>query len=181
MSINNSGESLRDQGKGAGGEVKHGISNGEAGRFKNTQASICSIGLALIPTKWEKNTNRKGAGEVDFWLAAVRPESLAGHPRGLEMLNEGCVQEEDDEEQEDDAFALQQSQTWSPEPVNADIQNTAKAQRMHDIISMLVHIYGSKDLFINEYRSFHSLSVVARALLFAASTPDEIALASSCG
>jgi len=62
------------------------------------------------------------------------------------------TQEEDDEEQEDDAFALHQAQTWSPEPVNADIRNTPKAQRMHDIISMLVHIYGSKDLFINEYR-----------------------------
>lgn len=62
------------------------------------------------------------------------------------------MQDDGDEENETDAFALQQSQTWSPEPVNADLKHTAKAQRMHDIISMLVHIYGSKDLFINEYR-----------------------------
>ena len=47
---------------------------------------------------------------------------------------------------------MEQMKSWVPEPVNADLKHTAKAQRMHDIISMLVHIYGSKDLFINEYR-----------------------------
>ena len=62
------------------------------------------------------------------------------------------LQDEDDEEEEDDEYALHQFNTWSPEPVNMDIRSPAKARRMHDIISMLVHIYGSKDLFINEYR-----------------------------
>ena len=62
------------------------------------------------------------------------------------------LQDEDDEEEEDDEYALHQFNTWSPEPVNVDICSPAKARRMHDIISMLVHIYGSKDLFINEYR-----------------------------
>lgn len=60
--------------------------------------------------------------------------------------------DDDDEENETDAFAMEQMKSWVPEPVNADLKHTAKAQRMHDIISMLVHIYGSKDLFINEYR-----------------------------
>ena len=60
--------------------------------------------------------------------------------------------DDDDEENETDAFAMEQMKSWVPEPVNADLKHTAKAQRMQDIISMLVHIYGSKDLFINEYR-----------------------------
>lgn len=62
------------------------------------------------------------------------------------------MQDEEDEENEDDSFALMQARMWHPEAVSADTQHTARAQRMHDIISMLVQIYGSKDLFINEYR-----------------------------
>lgn len=44
-------------------------------------------------------------------------------------------------------------QNWQPEPVSAGGQRPATpSQRAQDIISMLVQIYGSKDLFINEYR-----------------------------
>jgi len=42
---------------------------------------------------------------------------------------------------------------WMPEAVDANIDFSSKGQRMADIISMLVNIYGSKDLFVSEYRS----------------------------
>ncbi|XP_006001484.1 anaphase-promoting complex subunit 2 [Latimeria chalumnae] len=44
---------------------------------------------------------------------------------------------------------------WKPDPVDADPSGGASGskRRSSDIISLLVSIYGSKDLFINEYRS----------------------------
>jgi anaphase-promoting complex subunit 2 len=41
---------------------------------------------------------------------------------------------------------------WEPDPVEADPSRTSKSRRLMDIISMLVGIYGSKELFVNEYR-----------------------------
>ncbi|KAK4305032.1 hypothetical protein Pmani_023056 [Petrolisthes manimaculis] len=43
-------------------------------------------------------------------------------------------------------------QTWTPDPVHAHTLKS-KSQRTADIISMLVNIYGSKDVFITEYRT----------------------------
>ena len=43
-------------------------------------------------------------------------------------------------------------ETWTPEPFNAD-EKTAKYRKCMDIVSMLVNVYGSKELFANEYRS----------------------------
>ncbi|GFV99029.1 anaphase-promoting complex subunit 2 [Trichonephila clavipes] len=42
---------------------------------------------------------------------------------------------------------------WSPDPVDADPAKTTDSQRSSDIIGILVNIYGSKELFVNEYRS----------------------------
>lgn len=42
---------------------------------------------------------------------------------------------------------------WNPDPIDADPAKTTKNQRSSDIISMLVNIYGSKELFVNEYRT----------------------------
>lgn len=41
---------------------------------------------------------------------------------------------------------------WMPDPVDADPAKSAQ-RRMSDIISMLVNVYGSQDLFVNEYRT----------------------------
>ncbi|KAJ8897014.1 hypothetical protein PR048_002360 [Dryococelus australis] len=43
-------------------------------------------------------------------------------------------------------------ETWEPDPVDADPSNTSKSRRTSDIISMLVNVYGSKEVFVNEYR-----------------------------
>jgi anaphase-promoting complex subunit 2 len=42
--------------------------------------------------------------------------------------------------------------SWEPDPVEADPTRTSKSRRTMDIIGMLVGIYGSKELFVNEYR-----------------------------
>uniref|UniRef100_T1IXP7 Anaphase-promoting complex subunit 2 n=1 Tax=Strigamia maritima TaxID=126957 RepID=T1IXP7_STRMM len=44
-------------------------------------------------------------------------------------------------------------ENWQPDPLDADSGKTALTRRTTDIISMLVNIYGSKEMFINEYRT----------------------------
>ncbi|XP_075228750.1 anaphase promoting complex subunit morula isoform X2 [Lycorma delicatula] len=44
-------------------------------------------------------------------------------------------------------------ESWNPDPVDADPSKTSKSRRTSDIISMLVNVYGSKELFVNEYRT----------------------------
>ncbi|XP_071820254.1 anaphase-promoting complex subunit 2-like [Apostichopus japonicus] len=53
----------------------------------------------------------------------------------------------DDGEEEGDPFK------WEPDPVDADPGQKLSSQRSSDILSMLVNIYGSRELFVNEYRS----------------------------
>ncbi|KAL5012414.1 hypothetical protein ScPMuIL_010965 [Solemya velum] len=42
---------------------------------------------------------------------------------------------------------------WVPDPVDAYPGSTSKSRRASDIIGMLVNIYGSKELFVKEYRT----------------------------
>lgn len=44
-------------------------------------------------------------------------------------------------------------ESWSPDPIDADPEKHSPANRKSDIISMIVDIYGSKELFVNEYRN----------------------------
>ena len=60
--------------------------------------------------------------------------------------------EDSDDEAETDEAALASIDSWQPDPIDADPSRSARSRRMHDIISMLVGIYGSKELFITEYR-----------------------------
>ena len=41
-------------------------------------------------------------------------------------------------------------------------------RRSSDIISMLVNIYGSKELFVNEYRYIHAIQLFATVVLYVA-------------
>ncbi|KAG7213043.1 hypothetical protein KM043_002374 [Ampulex compressa] len=55
----------------------------------------------------------------------------------------------------DDGSADEESEDWEkwmPDPVDADPAKSTQ-RRMSDIISMLVNVYGSQDLFVNEYRT----------------------------
>lgn len=44
-------------------------------------------------------------------------------------------------------------ETWMPDPVDANPTKVSRSSRQSDIISMVVDIYGSKELFVNEYRN----------------------------
>ncbi|KAJ8300297.1 hypothetical protein KUTeg_021816, partial [Tegillarca granosa] len=67
-------------------------------------------------------------------------ELVKGQPL---LLDEGS--QNDDE--------IEDWEKWMPDPVDADPSTTSKSRRASDIISMLVNIYGSKELFVNEYRT----------------------------
>lgn len=43
--------------------------------------------------------------------------------------------------------------SWVPDPVNANPNKPSVKRRTSDIISMLVNVYGSRELFVNEYRT----------------------------
>ncbi|XP_020706375.2 anaphase-promoting complex subunit 2 [Athalia rosae] len=57
------------------------------------------------------------------------------------QLEESSVDEEDEDWEK-----------WTPDPVDADPSKSSQ-RRVSDIISMLVNVYGSQDLFVNEYRT----------------------------
>lgn len=57
------------------------------------------------------------------------------------QLDDGSGDEENDDWDE-----------WMPDPVDADPAKSAQ-RKMSDIISILVNVYGSQDLFVNEYRT----------------------------
>ncbi|XP_030391697.1 anaphase-promoting complex subunit 2 [Gopherus evgoodei] len=57
---------------------------------------------------------------------------------------------ENGQESDDD---ISEPEDWLPDPVDADPGKLSSKRRSSDIISLLVSIYGSKDLFINEYRT----------------------------
>ena len=59
----------------------------------------------------------------------------------------------------DDYECLDDWENWMPDPVDAPSKTNSR--RTSDIISMLVNIYGSKELFVNEYRSLLSNRLLA--------------------
>ncbi|XP_064471634.1 anaphase-promoting complex subunit 2-like [Ornithodoros turicata] len=71
---------------------------------------------------------------------------------------DNCESEEDDENWEN----------WQPDPVGNEQVQVSKGVRTSDIVSMLVNIYGSKELFASEYES-----LLAQRLLFTCSLDTE--------
>ncbi|KAK3727174.1 hypothetical protein QZH41_015192, partial [Actinostola sp. cb2023] len=47
----------------------------------------------------------------------------------------------------------EEAEDWMPDPVDAPAERSSRGGKTPDIISMLVNIYGSKDLFVSEYRT----------------------------
>lgn len=81
--------------------------------------------------------------------------------------------EDSDDEAETDEAALASAERWEPDPVDADPSRSARSRRMHDIISMLVGIYGSKELFITEYRCATTLATpIAASIMQSAAVPN---------
>ncbi|XP_065067924.1 anaphase-promoting complex subunit 2-like isoform X2 [Rhopilema esculentum] len=79
--------------------------------------------------------------------------SLTDQDSGTDLAEELIASEPVPIDVVDDADSDSDGEDWMPEPVDADIGMSSKSQRTSDIISMLVNIYGSKDLFVSEYRA----------------------------
>lgn len=54
---------------------------------------------------------------------------------------------------------------WNPDPVDADPKVDSNDRRASDIISMLVNVYGSKELFVNEYRTLLADRLLAQSVI----------------
>ncbi|KAF7266110.1 hypothetical protein GWI33_020535 [Rhynchophorus ferrugineus] len=81
-------------------------------------------------------------------LTEEGPNDLAEELNRGEPVDENAPVDDEDENWE----------TWVPDPVDAlpckqSPKETNPSRRNADIISMLVNIYGSKELFVNEYRT----------------------------
>ena len=57
------------------------------------------------------------------------------------------IQHHDWSEDEDEAM-----EGWQPDPIEADPSKTSQSRLSEDLLSMLVSIYGSKEVFVTEYR-----------------------------
>lgn len=57
------------------------------------------------------------------------------------------------EENERNLDEMSNWDAWNPDPIDADPEKHSPQNRKSDIISMIVDIYGSKELFVNEYRN----------------------------
>ncbi|CAB4014365.1 anaphase-promoting complex subunit 2-like, partial [Paramuricea clavata] len=68
-------------------------------------------------------------------------ELLQGDTKTIEDVHTLDSDNEDDEGE------------WMPDPIDADPSKPSKSRKSSDIISMLVNIYGSRDLFVSEYRT----------------------------
>lgn len=74
-------------------------------------------------------------------------------PSMLEEFSESCTRENQvDEIGEDDEMALQIAASWDPAPVHVEAPSSMLKSSVSDVISTLVGIYGSNDMFIEEYR-----------------------------
>ncbi|CAK9234248.1 unnamed protein product [Sphagnum troendelagicum] len=99
----------------------------------------CIVTMLTDDTGVSGSSGLGGAGESLF-------EELS---RGVTAL-ENADSDDDGDGDGDEAWAA--AERWEPDPVEADPSRTSKSRRLMDIISMLVGIYGSKELFVNEYR-----------------------------
>lgn len=88
--------------------------------------------------------------------------SLTEEGAGSELAEELAkfAAEPDGEDIKDEAW-----DEWMPDPVNADPKVNSSDRRTSDIISMLVNVYGSKELFVNEYRTLLADRLLAQSAI----------------
>uniref|UniRef100_K3X5T3 Anaphase-promoting complex subunit 2 n=1 Tax=Globisporangium ultimum (strain ATCC 200006 / CBS 805.95 / DAOM BR144) TaxID=431595 RepID=K3X5T3_GLOUD len=66
----------------------------------------------------------------------------------LRRNNMRLIQQDDDSDDDEDIS----SDDWEPDPIEADPTKTSRSRSSDDILRILVNIYGSRELFVNEYR-----------------------------
>ncbi|XP_046971719.1 anaphase-promoting complex subunit 2 [Vanessa cardui] len=88
--------------------------------------------------------------------------SLTEEGAGSELAEELAkfAAETDDENEKEEAW-----DEWVPDPVDADPKINSNDRKANDIISMLVNVYGSKELFVNEYRTLLADRLLAQSVI----------------
>ncbi|CAH0728449.1 unnamed protein product, partial [Brenthis ino] len=88
--------------------------------------------------------------------------SLTEDGAGSELAEELAkfAAETDDDNEKEEAW-----DEWVPDPVDADPKINANDRKANDIISMLVNVYGSKELFVNEYRTLLADRLLAQSVI----------------
>ncbi|OWZ10966.1 Anaphase-promoting complex subunit [Phytophthora megakarya] len=66
----------------------------------------------------------------------------------LRRDNMRIIQHDDDSDDDEDISP----DSWEPDPIEADPTKTSRSRSSDDILRILVNIYGSRELFVNEYR-----------------------------
>ncbi|DBA04288.1 TPA: hypothetical protein N0F65_002050 [Lagenidium giganteum] len=66
----------------------------------------------------------------------------------LRRNNMRLIQHDDDSDDDEDMNPAD----WEPDPIEADPTKSSRSRSSDDILRILVNIYGSKELFVNEYR-----------------------------
>ncbi|XP_045776606.1 anaphase-promoting complex subunit 2 [Maniola jurtina] len=88
--------------------------------------------------------------------------SLTEEGAGSELAEElakFAAETDDDHEKEEDW------DNWLPDPKDADPKVNGTDRKANDIISMLVNVYGSKELFVNEYRTLLADRLLAQSVI----------------
>lgn len=83
-----------------------------------------------------------------------------------ELARSEAIKTEETERSQDE---MNNWESWNPDPIDADPEKHSSQNRKSDIISMIVDIYGSKELFVNEYRNL----LAERLLTQLDFTPDK--------
>ncbi|KAF4323199.1 hypothetical protein BBO99_00002780 [Phytophthora kernoviae] len=101
-----------------------------------------------------ERTQQHGANTsviLDIYVSTIK--SLTDEQNGdlfeeLRRDNMRIIQHDDDSDDDEDISP----DSWEPDPIEADPTKTSRSRSSDDILRILVNIYGSRELFVNEYR-----------------------------
>ncbi|XP_046844208.1 anaphase-promoting complex subunit 2-like [Xenia sp. Carnegie-2017] len=102
--------------------------------------SVCEPVKAYLRTR-EDTVRCIVSNLTDENSSELSEELLHGDTKTIEDVYPLDSDTEDDDEE------------WMPDPIDADPTKPSRSRKSSDIISMLVNIYGSRDLFVSEYRT----------------------------
>ncbi|KAL8002527.1 putative cullin, anaphase-promoting complex subunit 2, cullin domain superfamily [Plasmopara halstedii] len=96
---------------------------------------------------------------LDIYVSAIKAfqlldpkgvllEGLSGPIKELRRDNMRMIQHDDDSDDDEDISP----DSWEPDPIDADPTKSSRSRSSDDILRILVNIYGSRELFVNEYR-----------------------------
>ncbi|XP_036607561.1 anaphase-promoting complex subunit 2 [Trichosurus vulpecula] len=115
--------------------------------LRELDSSMVILEVACEPIRRYLRTREDTVRQI---VAGLTGDAEGSGDLAHELSKADPVTLENGQESDDD---ICEPEDWVPDPVDADPGKSSSKRRSSDIISLLVSIYGSKDLFINEYRT----------------------------